>query len=445
MSNDTLIHPDFITRPAVIVGLQAQASGEDGQSRSADVDADLDELESLLATLSIRTAGRVIQRRGRLSASHLLGLGKIEEIKTLVAQAESRLVIIDHPLSGPQVRNLEKFTDCQVLDRSGVILDIFARHAKSNQARTQVEIAQLEYLLPRLSGVWTHFQRQAGGVRSRGMGEKQIEIDRRRARERIQKLQRRLESISQERQTQSKRRQGELRVALVGYTNCGKTTLMKSLTRAVHEGKDALFATLDPSTRMLDPSTRPRILLSDTVGFIRNLPHSLVASFKSTLDEVATADLLLHVVDLSAANYSDQMRTTDEVLAEIGAGEIPRITIFNKLDALAQETFLPRVLERNHPGCLVISAFSPEHIHRLRHHVFAYFETRFKIMELAIPAADPELNSVIHRYCVILSTNYEIQGQAIYRVRVPERIRSYLERYAQEQVANPGTASPPLF
>ncbi len=422
MENGTLIDTTQGNASAIVVGIQLT-------NESQQVDEDLDELESLLETLGIRSEGRVIQKRHKLSASHLIGYGKVEEIRDLAQTTSAKLIVVDHLLTGPQVRNLEEMTSCQVLDRSAVILDIFARHAKTNQAKTQVEIAQLEYLLPRLSGAWTHFQRQTGGgVRARGMGEKQIEIDRRRARERIARLQKRLESIQKERETQRKARRNEIKVAIVGYTNSGKTTVMKGLTRATVEGKDALFATLDASIRTIDPNTRPKILLSDTVGFIRNLPHSLIESFKSTLEEVVDADLLLHVVDISHPNYSAQMETTEQVLKEIGAGEIPTILVFNKID-LVEDQFLAKILRKKYAGSIVVSAHHQEDMVQLRQHVFDYFETKFSQVDMMVQADDQAALSQIYRWCIVVDADYETQGVVRFTIRAADSTIAKLSRY----------------
>ncbi|NRA45786.1 MAG: GTPase HflX [Oligoflexales bacterium] len=433
METSTLINPEKAILPAILVAIQK--NGED-----YSLEDELDELESLLNTLNIKASGRVIQKRHKLSASHLLGIGKVEEIKNLADETGAGLVVIDHPLSGPQVRNLEKITKCQVLDRAGIILDIFARHAKSKQAKTQVEIAQLEYLLPRLTGAWTHFQRQTGGgVRARGMGEKQIEVDRRRARERIAKLSKRLDHIKKERETQRKSRQNEIKVSIVGYTNSGKTTLMRNLTKANISGKDELFATLDASVRALDPSTRPKILLSDTVGFIRNLPHSLVESFKSTLEEVLNADLLLHVVDLSHPNYHAQMKTTEEVLEEIGAGSIPMLLVFNKID-LVDERFLGKILQKKYNGSIAISAHEWDDVKRLRSHLFNYFMTKFRQIKLTVPSNDKSSLSIVYQSCIILDANYETEGVVSFDVRAPETVLARLSRF---QEVDPGLSIPP--
>lgn len=417
METSTLIDFNKAKKGAIIVGVHL-----DSEKNEYTIIQDLNELESLLKTLGIPTLGREIQKRQKLSASHLIGTGKIEEIADLAHDVDAGIIVFDFELSGPQIRNIEKETSCQVLDRAGVILDIFARHAKTNEAKTQVEIAQLEYLLPRLTGAWTHFGRQSGGgVKSKGMGEKQIEIDRRRAREKISKLQKKLIQIEKEKATQRKNRQNEIKVAIVGYTNSGKTTVMKSLTRATIDGKDELFATLDSSVRTIDPNTRPKILLSDTVGFIRNLPHGLIESFKSTLAEVLDANLLLHVVDISHANYSAQMETTEQVLAEIGAEKVDVLIVFNKMDQV-DDPFLPKILKKKYPGSICISAHSMGDIKRLRDHIFEHFQEQFEEKDFVVKPDDQEVLSQIHQHCVILESDYENEGEVIFRVKAPPHI-----------------------
>ncbi len=414
MSYETLLNFEKSKDGAIIVGVR-------DQEQSQEIDDELNELEALLDTLGIAVKGRVIQKRGNFSASHLLSSGKVLEATSLAQEHQVHLIVVDHPLSGIQVKNMEKDTQCQVLDRSGVILDIFSRHAKTYAAKTQVEIAMLEYLLPRLTGFWTHFQRQTGGgVKARGMGEKQIEIDRRRARERIVYLQKKLEKVSKERLTQRKARMQELKVSLVGYTNSGKTTIMGGLTRITETGKNELFATLDAHVKMLDPTTRPKILLSDTVGFIRNLPHSLVESFKSTLEEVRNADLLLHVVDISHISYQQQIETTEKVLEEIKADHIPQILIFNKED-LVKEEYRAKILRKRYPLSFVLSAFDHKKMRELREYIFKYFETFFHYTEFNVESSDKKTLSMIHQHCVILDSDYTIPGEILFKVRAPER------------------------
>jgi GTP-binding protein HflX len=421
--SDEQLNLDISQGKAVIVGVQL--NGEDADKISED----LDELESLLATLGVEVERRIIQKRHKLTAATLLGTGKVEEIKDFAEAYHADLVVFDRALTPPQVRNLEKMTNRRVMDRTGVILEIFSRHARTNQAKTQVEIARLEYILPRLSGAWTHFQRQTGGsVRSRGMGEKQIEVDRRRARERIARLQRQLEQIRKDKAVQRRARANELQVALVGYTNSGKTTLMKGLTRANVEAKDELFATLDTNVKTLDPRTRPKILLSDTVGFIRNLPHSLVESFKSTLDEVLEADLLLNVVDVSHSNYQDHLKITHQVLDEIGAGDIPQIVIFNKADQL-EDPVLPRVLRAAHPDSQVISARNLDDVLALREYIFQFFLRHFVNYELVIDVGDQATQSQVFQRCMILETNYEQSGVVRFKVQSSREVYEKLKKY----------------
>lgn len=412
---------DGLPEKAIIVGVQLP------QEETNSLRDELDELESLLLTLGVETVGRTIQKRQKLTPSCFIGTGKVLEIKELAAAHQAKLVVFDRLLSPPQVRNLEQITGLRVLDRHGVILEIFSRHARSTQAKTQVEIARLEYLLPRLTGAWTHFQRQQGGVNSRGMGEKQIEIDRRRARERISRLQKQLEQIEKEKKEQRKARASELKVALVGYTNSGKTTLMKAMTKAKVDGRNALFATLDTNIKTLDPRTRPRILLSDTVGFIRNLPHGLIESFKSTLTEVLEADLLLIVVDVSYQKYEEHIETTRRVLEEIGAGDIPSLIVFNKADLL-DDQFLPRILRRAYPGSITVSAGDPKGVTLLRDQVYEFFKANFVQATLRVPIGNQSAQSRIYNTCLILDSDFTQPGEAIFTIQTS---RSNAARLAQ--------------
>ncbi len=411
---------------AIIVGVLLSSEELD------TLEDDLTELEALVTTLGLVPKERIIQRRNRLVPASLLGSGKIDEIKARVLEIGANVVVFDRYLSPPQVRNLEKSLNCSVMDRTGVILEIFAKNARTNAAKTQVEIAKLEYLLPRLGGAWTHFQRQRGDATQRGMGEKQIEVDRRRARDRIARLKKQLEQIDNEKRTQRKARRRELKVAIVGYTNSGKTTIMNSLTKAQLLAKDALFATLDASIRTLDPNTRPKILVSDTVGFIRNLPHSLVASFKSTLDEVLEADLLLHVVDLSHKNYKAQLQITEDVLKEIGAGEIPVILVFNKIDKL-NEPFLHKILTQAYKGSISISAFKEEHIHLLREHIYKFFESNFVRTKVAIPHSDTSVLSILFQHCLVLDSDYSGENAAVFDVQATPATLAKLKAYVVQE------------
>jgi GTP-binding protein HflX len=300
----------------------------------------LDELAFLAETAGATTLKRFMQRLPHPDKRTFVGKGKLEEIKQYAIDKEATLLIFDDELSGSQIANIEKETGVKTIDRSDLILDIFARRAKTAQAKVQVELAQYQYLLPRLRGMWSHLERQGGGIGSRGPGETEIETDRRIVNDKIAMLRRKLGEIDKQAQTQRQERGEYIRVALVGYTNVGKSTLMNLLTKSDVFAENKLFATLDTTTRKVVYEQTP-FLLSDTVGFIRKLPHHLVESFKSTLDEVREADCLLHVVDLSHPNYEDQMGTVNKTLQELKAFDKPALTIFNKLDLYEERTFDP--------------------------------------------------------------------------------------------------------
>jgi len=298
----------------------------------------LDELEFLAYTAGAKTLKRFTQRLENPNPKTYIGTGKMDEITAYVKENEIDLAIFDDELSPSQIRNLEEYIQCKIVDRSSLILDIFAKNAQTAQAKTQVELAQSEYLLPRLTRMWTHLQKQKGGIGMKGPGEKEIETDRRVIRDKIAKLKKELKAIDKQSVTRRKNRETQKRVALVGYTNVGKSTILNLLAKSDVLAQDKLFATLDSTVRKVvfppDPVTyKPCIfLLSDTVGFIRKLPHQLVESFKSTLDEVIEADILLHVVDVSHPQFEEQMDTVTQTLAEIGASNKTMITIFNKID-----------------------------------------------------------------------------------------------------------------
>lgn len=299
----------------------------------------LDELDFLAMTAGAITKRRFLQKMAKPDSKTFVGKGKLEEIKLyLELHPELNLVIFDDELTGSQILNIEKVIAVKTIDRSDLILDIFASRAKTAQAKTQVELAQYQYILPRLKGMWKHLERQGGGIGSRGPGETEIETDRRIVKDKISLLRKRLSEIDKQAVTQRKERGEFIRVALVGYTNVGKSTLMTALSKSDVFAENKLFATLDTTTRKVVFEQTP-FLLSDTVGFIRKLPHHLVESFKSTLDEVREADVLLHVVDISHPQYEEQLDVVNSTLAEIGCGEKPTITIFNKMDKYEAETF----------------------------------------------------------------------------------------------------------
>lgn len=298
----------------------------------------LEELAFLAETAGAISTRRFMQKLAHPDSKTFVGKGKLEEIKDYITGREVNLVIFDDELTGSQITNIEKALGVKTIDRSDLILDIFARRAKTAQAKTQVELAQYQYLLPRLKGMWKHLERQGGGIGTRGPGETEIETDRRIVKEKIALLRRRLAEIDKQSFTQRKDRGEFIRVALVGYTNVGKSTIMTLLSKSEVFAENKLFATLDTTTRKVVFDTTP-FLLSDTVGFIRKLPHHLVESFKSTLDEVREADILLHVVDLSHPQYEDQFNVVNKTLQELKVTEKPMITIFNKLDQYEKNTF----------------------------------------------------------------------------------------------------------
>ena len=299
----------------------------------------LDELAFLSETAGVIAVKRFTQKLAHPDPRSFVGKGKLEEIKKYVSlNREVELVIFDDELTGSQIQNIEKELGVKTIDRSDLILDIFASRAKTAQAKTQVELAQYQYILPRLKGMWKHLERQGGGVGTRGPGETEIETDRRIVKDKISLLRKRLTEIDRQASTQRQERGEFIRVSLVGYTNVGKSTLMNLLSKSEVFAENKLFATLDTTTRKVVFEQTP-FLLSDTVGFIRKLPHHLVESFKSTLDEVREADILLHVVDISHLQYEEQLKVVNKTLAELGASEKPTVTIFNKMDRYEEQAF----------------------------------------------------------------------------------------------------------
>jgi GTP-binding protein HflX len=325
------------------------------------------------------TAGAVVvettmQRRETMDPATMVGEGKVAEIAEMVARLGADLVIFDEDLSGSQVKKLETKIACKILDRSGIILDIFAKHARTAEAKVQVEVAQLEYMLPRLTNAWSHLSRQAGGVGigMKGPGETQLETDKRLVRKRIADLNRKLEKMQDIRVAQHNRRIPTFHAALVGYTNAGKSTLMNALTRAGVEAADKLFATLDPTTRKVWLGPQKTAVVSDTVGFIRKLPVGLVSSFKSTLSVVAQATLILNVVDASAEDFEDQMEITARILTELCPADVPRVTVFNKIDLIDPERL--EFLKTHHPQTIFISAEAKIGMDTLKARILDFYE-----------------------------------------------------------------------
>jgi len=312
---------------AILVGVKTAEQNED------EVEEYLKELAFLTETAGATPVEQFTQQLNNPNPKTFIGSGKLNEIKEFIKENNIDTVLFDEELTPSQMRNVEKLLKCKIMDRANLILDIFAKRAKTAHAKTQVELAQYEYLLPRLTGMWTHLERQRGGIGTRGPGEREIETDRRIVRDKITRLKNQLAKIDKQKATQRKNRGKMVRVALVGYTNVGKSTLMNLLSKSAVFEEDKLFATLDTTVRKIAIENLP-FLITDTVGFIRKLPHSLIESFKSTLDEVREADMLLHVVDISHPGYEEQIQIVNQTLHEIGAGETPTYIVFNKIDQL---------------------------------------------------------------------------------------------------------------
>ncbi len=337
----------------------------------------LNELAALAKTLWHEVVGKFIQSRNSPDPRTYMGKGKLKEIKDQIDGNSVEIILFDHDLSPKQSYNLEDMLNCMVWDRTQVILEIFAQHARTSEAGVQVELASLEYMLPRLVGMWAHLDRERGGIgATKGMGEKQINVDRTIVRNRISRLRRSLKKIACERKTQNKRRRSYFNVVLVGYTNAGKSTLMNLLTGTSLRVENRLFSTLESTTRLLKGITKPEILLSDTVGFISNLPHGLIASFHSSLDVVKEADMLIHVVDISHHAVEKHMETTIEVLDGIGAGDVPQLVVFNKIDLFSDETGR-LILQSRYPQSVVISSLDPESKDRLAIRIKECFQEQF--------------------------------------------------------------------
>jgi GTP-binding protein HflX len=440
---------------AVLVSVQLQGVADAEQQSS------LKELKRLCETLGFEVVGEVTQKRQSLGAATLLGEGKLVELAAWTGgtgvvpkgppgkkkppeddqdkperprldappaptgEPRATVVVVDHDLSPRQLRHIEAATSAAILDRTGVIIEIFHRHASSRPARLQVEIARLTYVAPRLRETGGG-ERARGGIGMRGAGESAVELDRRKIRDRISELKAELAAIDDESKTRRARRQEALRVALVGYTNAGKSSLMRALTGSHVLVADKLFATLDTTVRALWPETRPRILVSDTVGFIRNLPHDLVASFRSTLDEALEASLLLQIVDAADPAFRAQMQVTREVLNEIGAGDVPWLLVLNKIDKVAQPD--REALVKEFPAALLVSAKDPADVGRVREAIIGTFEADMTDAELVVPYDAGSAIGEIHKVHVI-SESYEGDG-VHYRVRAPkaaiDRIRAML-------------------
>jgi GTP-binding protein HflX len=403
-----------------------------------EFEASLEELRQLAKTLGFEVVGRFTQKRAGFEKAAYFGTGKRDELRLLREGEAADVILIDHEISPSQAFNLAKEVGGEVMDRTMVILEIFHRHAASRFARAQVEIARLGYMAPRMREA----AKQAGpkdrarsGTGGRSGGESHGELDRRKIRDRIAELQEELDAMVLERKTQRARRQerqGLARVALVGYTNAGKSTLMRALTGSEVLVANKLFATLDTTVRALHPETVPRVLVSDTVGFIKNLPHGLVASFKSTLDESLEASLLAHVVDASDPGFERQLAVTEEVLDEIGAKDVPRLLVFNKIDRGGKEGELRAALLAKYPGCIVMSAKREGDVARLHEAIAAFFQRDLVEAELFLPWASQNLRGEIFATCKVLEERADGEG-AFLRVRgAPADVKRLRELFGRK-------------
>jgi GTP-binding protein HflX len=399
-----MTHPsESEVRPATIlvdVHLQKTAAEEH--------DTSLQELRQLVETLGWDIVGTLSQRLQSPTAASLIGPGKLNELSELVkAPSMAESVVFDHELTPTQVRNMREATGVEVYDRPAIILEIFHRHARTKEAQLQVELARLKYLAPRgrVSGAK---ERRGGGRGARGVSESFHEIERRKVRDRTSELQRELKAVHREQVERRRHREGLPKVAIVGYTNAGKSSLMRALTLSEVLVANRLFATLDTTVRALHPETQPRILVSDTVGFIRNLPHDLVASFRSTLDEALDASLLLHVVDAADPAFRSHIQVTKEVLEDIGAGKLPSLVILNKIDIV--DSSRKALLEKEFPEAIAMSALNRQDIEALHSRLVAFFLDTMTEVELVVPYGKEGVLADIRKNIHVLSESYEEKG-----------------------------------
>ncbi|HOJ18789.1 MAG TPA: GTPase HflX [Ignavibacteriaceae bacterium] len=365
----------------------------------------LDELEELAYTAGADTVFKIVQDKQAMDSAFYIGRGKAEEIAQLAELNDISLVIFDDDLTPVQIRNLEKLINRKIIDRSALILDIFAGRAKTKEAKTQVELAQLQYMMPRLTRAWTHLSKQFGGIGTKGPGETQIETDRRIIKERIALLKDKLDKIESQRITQTRKRKDFVRISLIGYTNAGKSTLFNMLTKENILAENKLFATLDSTTRTLELEKNLNVLISDTVGFIRKLPHHLVASFKSTLNEVRESDILLHIIDISNDYYEDHIEVVNSTLKDLECAKKQVIKIFNKID-LVQDKNKIQYLYNKYPDSLIISAFKGINISSLRNKIKRIITDEFSQKRIKLKITDSKLISLIHSLANVTEIKY---------------------------------------
>ena len=394
------------------------------------LDEHLRELERLADTAGAVVVGELTQQLERPHPGTYLGKGKLDELKTLVREKDASLIIFDDELTPSQGNTVEQTLGTRVVDRAELILDIFATRARSSEAKMQVELAQLEYTLPRLTRMWTHLEKFRGGIGMRGPGETQLETDRRLINHRIKLLKERLSHVQQNRAVQRQSRSGSFKASLVGYTNAGKSSILRGMTGStdVHV-EDRLFATLDPLTREVDLGENARVLLTDTVGFIRKLPHHLVASFRATLEETRDADLLLHVVDASHPLWEEQRLVVDQVLLDLGLHEQPVLLVFNKTDLLDEAALLhlqERVLSLV-PSAVFVNTTTDDALDPLRRALRHAVRARRPLAEVWMSSSDGRMLAEIHAHGEVLDQRTE-GDQLVVRARLPEKLRGRLEQ-----------------
>ncbi len=374
----------------------------------------LEELERLVDTAGAKAVGEVTQQLDRPNPATYLGSGKVEELREKIAETDASLVVFDDELSPSQGKNIEDATGKRVMDRAELILDIFATRARSSEAKMQVELAQLQYMLPRLTRMWAHLEKFRGGIGVRGPGETQLETDRRLINNRIRQLKQRLEDVQRSRVVQRSGRKTQFRASLVGYTNAGKSSILRAMANAPEVFvENRLFATLDPLTREIELGENARVLLTDTVGFIRKLPHNLVASFRATLEEVNEADLLLHVIDASHPTWEEQRDVVDQVLIELGAGQKPMLHVFSKIDAISPDQLaaLQERIRNLIPDSIFVSTVTDGGLDPLRRALLAAGRATTRVMEIRVPVGDGRLLAEIYRSAEVLeqgSTDEEV-------------------------------------
>ncbi len=405
---------------AVLVSLVCPSFAE--HATEAETTRSLGELRELLRTLHIETGSEHVQNRKSIDPAYILGKGKVEEIAEKAKDEGAKLLVFDCELTSSQIRNIKKLTGLSVIDRCHIILEIFSEHARTKEAKIQIEIARLQYILPRLSGFWSHLGRQRGGVGVMGgEGEQQIELDRRIIRSRIEFLKKELKEVEKSRIEQRKKRSKKaVTTALVGYTNAGKSSLMNRLCRVDVLEEDKLFATLDSTFRMLNPDTKPPMILIDTVGFLSNLPNTLIDGFKTTLESALEADLLLIVCDISDPHYEKHLEVTNSVLKELGVSDKETLIIFNKIDKL-DDPLKAKIIKRTYPNSFLISSFNKEQIDDLRSHVINYFLDKQEKYDLFIPYDAGAAHSLVVSKTNIMKTA-NLERGIFYRIRVPDFI-----------------------